>query len=86
MKYLLLKHEYLKHFLFAATFDDDFYISSSNQPFETNTSQFFPGQKSSDISDTFEPHASDLTPLKPKNLCMYLKMLAKLCKLFSIGF
>ncbi|XP_025424380.1 uncharacterized protein LOC112693497 isoform X2 [Sipha flava] len=49
------------------TFDDDFYISSSNQPFETNQSQFFPGQKSNGI-DSFEPNASDLNQLKPKNI------------------
>lgn len=54
---------------FTATYDDDFYISSSNQPFETNQSQFFPGQKSND-EDTFEPSAADLSPLKPKQLGM----------------
>lgn len=58
-------------FLFIATFDDDFYISSSSQPFETNQSQFFPGQKSHDIDDIFEPHASDLNPLKLQNACMF---------------
>jgi len=58
-------------FLFTATFDDDFYISSSNQPFEINQSQFFPGQKSNNsTNDTFEPNAADLTPLKPKNISM----------------
>lgn len=58
-------------FLFTATFDDDFYISSSNQPFEINRSQFFPGQKSNNpTDDTFEPNAADLTPLKPNNLSM----------------
>lgn len=58
-------------FIFTATFDDDFYISSSNQPFEINQSQFFPGQKSNNSTDdTFEPNAADLTPLKPKNISM----------------
>lgn len=58
-------------FYFAATFDDDFYISSSNQPFEINQSQFFPGQKSNNpTDDIFEPNAADLTPLKPKNISM----------------
>lgn len=57
--------------MFTATFDDDFYISSSNQPFETNQSQFFPGQKSNDVDDTFEPNAADLNPVKPKNLSMF---------------
>ncbi|XP_060871143.1 uncharacterized protein LOC132945423 isoform X2 [Metopolophium dirhodum] len=53
----------------STTFDDDFYISSSNQPFEINQSQFFPGQKSNNpTDDTFEPNAADLTPLKPKNI------------------
>jgi hypothetical protein len=56
-------------FIYIATFDDDFYISSSNQPFETNQSQFFPGQKSNGI-DSFEPNASDLNQLKPKNISM----------------
>lgn len=51
-------------FLFVATFDDDFYISSSNQPFETSQSQFFPGQKSNNIDDAFAPNASDLNSLK----------------------
>lgn len=60
---------YFQCFMFLATFDDDFYISSSNQPFETNQSQFFPGQKSSDV-DKFEPHAADLNQLKPKIMCM----------------
>lgn len=52
------------------TFDDDFYISSSNQPFEANQSQFFPGQKSNDTEDVFKPNASDLEPLKLKNPSM----------------
>ncbi|VVC25027.1 Hypothetical protein CINCED_3A002779 [Cinara cedri] len=57
---------------FSATYDDDFYISSSNQPFETNQSQFFPGQKSND-EDTFEPSAADISPLKPKQLIAKLE-------------
>ncbi|XP_050537991.1 uncharacterized protein LOC126903670 isoform X2 [Daktulosphaira vitifoliae] len=56
----------LENSLNTSIFDDDFYISSSNQPIETNQSQFFPGQNSNDIEDTFEPKASDLKPLKPK--------------------
>lgn len=55
-------------FRFIATFDDDFYISSSNQPFETNQSQFFPGQKSNYVDDNFEPNAADLNALKPKSI------------------
>jgi len=58
----------------STTFDDDFYISSSNQPFETNQSQFFPGQqKSDDIDDKFEPSAADLIPLKHNNIISKLK-------------
>jgi len=53
----------------TATFDEDFYISSSNQPFETNQSQFFPGQqKSNDVDHTFEPNAADLIALKPNSI------------------
>lgn len=68
---LCLYPEFNVCFLFTATFDDDFYISSSNQPFEVNQSQFFPGQKSNGASDdTFEPNAADLTLLKPMNISM----------------
>lgn len=61
--------------IFIATFDDDFYISSSNQPFDTNQSQFFPGHKSNGI-DIFEPNASDLNQLKPKSISMNQLMIS----------
>ncbi|XP_050433012.1 uncharacterized protein LOC126840953 isoform X2 [Adelges cooleyi] len=59
----------------TASFDDDFYISSSNQPFETSQSQFFPGHSSTDVEDSFEPNAADLKPLKPK--CISTKKISE---------